>query len=95
MPRRRVVRQRASYREGVEWIACNDNVGEDDPLTAGSDGPAQQAIRDRIASYISTALLADLFGADPAAVAADVFRARARFVRARVPAIDALFSWEK
>lgn len=48
-------RKRASYREGVAWIALNDEPTDLDP--------------DSVASYISTALLADLFGKDTSEVA--------------------------
>jgi hypothetical protein len=88
MPRKPTVTKRATYRHGVEWIALNDNTGDDNPaaLTA-SDGPgAAQAMRERIAGYISTLLLADLFGADPARVAHDIFRVRfENFLDAAVP----------
>lgn len=30
MPRKKTLTKRASYREGVEWIAANDNSGSDD-----------------------------------------------------------------
>ena len=70
--------KRASYREGVEWIALNDNAGDDDPEKCGTDGEAQREMIGNIAGYISTLLLADLFGADPAMVAHDIFRKRAQ-----------------
>jgi len=54
--------KRASYRIGVAWIAQNDEPLDRDP--------------ESIAEYISTQLLADLFGVEPARVAADVLRAR-------------------
>lgn len=60
-----VISQRASYRHGVRWIAHNDDCG----------GGASVA---EIASYISTLLLADLFGADPERVALDIARERQR-----------------
>ena len=53
---------RASYRLGVEWIALNDEPADCDV--------------DNVASYISTCLLADLFGKDTAQVAAAVVRYR-------------------
>lgn len=54
--------KRASYREGVTWIALNDEPLDMDP--------------DSIAGYISTILLADLFGVEAARVAKDVLRRR-------------------
>ena len=40
--------KRASYRQGVFWIAANDNSGSRDTLAD-------------VAGYVSTLLLADLF----------------------------------
>jgi hypothetical protein len=54
--------KRASYREGVAWIALND---EPDDLDAES-----------AAEYISTTLLADLFRKDPDEVGRDIVRYR-------------------
>lgn len=51
-----------SYRFGVEWIATNDDPTERDP--------------DNIKSYISTLLLADLYGRTPESVARDIARFR-------------------
>ncbi len=56
--------KRASYREGVRWIAEND---EPDGLNA-----------DVVAWNISTLLLADLFEKDPLVVATDIVRFRER-----------------
>lgn len=56
--------KRASYRDAVKWIALNDNAGEDTPHNAYAES--------NIAGYISTCLVADLFGKQPAAVAHDV-----------------------
>lgn len=53
------------YRFGVHWIAANDNSGSDDGL-------------DEISGYISTALLADLFGRLTKDVAADIHAERVR-----------------
>ncbi len=78
----RLLLHRASYRAGVAWISLNDNPGDDNPLTCGRDGAAQATMRASIAGYISTLLLADLFGAEPARVAADVFRHRATWMQA-------------
>jgi hypothetical protein len=55
---------RASYRYGVEWIALNDEEAELD--------------LDAIAGYISTSLLADLFGKAPIEVARAIRRYRLR-----------------
>lgn len=52
----------ASYRAGVAWIALNDEPIDTDP--------------ESIAGYISTTLLADLFGVDPAKVGRDIARYR-------------------
>jgi hypothetical protein len=53
---------RASYRKGVAWIAWNDEPEDLDP--------------ENVSGYISTSLLADLFGKDPLDVAKDVVRYR-------------------
>lgn len=57
----------ASYRRGVEWIALNDDAGSDDAR-----------IVEQVRGYISTLLLADLFGKEPREVATDVVRLRMR-----------------
>lgn len=57
--------KRASYREGVAWIACNDDLGSADAMDV-----------EQVAYYISTCLLADLFGKSNEVVAADVVRYR-------------------
>ena len=54
--------RRASYRFGVQWIADNDEPGDLDP--------------EDVAYYVTTLLLADLFGKEPEAVAADIVRRR-------------------
>lgn len=54
--------KRASYRDGIEWIAWND-----EPSLREAD---------EIADSISVALLAHLFGKTPFAVAAAVARCR-------------------
>jgi len=59
--------KRASYREAVQWIASNDAPGDDDALEV-------EAVR----GYISTCLVADLFGVEAERVARDVVRARER-----------------
>lgn len=62
--------KRASYREGIEWIALNDEVGDDEALN--------EAV---VATYISTCLLADLFGVTVERVAEDVVRRRYKIDR--------------
>jgi hypothetical protein len=59
--------KRASYRHGVEIIAINDDNGSPDALNP-----------EVVATYISTCLLADLFGVEPARVARDVVTFRKR-----------------
>ncbi len=54
--------QRASYRDGIAWIALNDDPEDRNP--------------DQIALMISVLLLADLFGIEPEKVAADVIAFR-------------------
>ncbi len=56
--------RRPRYRDGVQWIADNDEGGNMDP--------------ESVAGQISTLLLADLFGVEPERVAKDVVKARAR-----------------
>lgn len=68
-PEIRTRTKRASYREGVAWIALNDEPGDDNP--------------DSVSSYISTALLADLFGKTTEQVARDICRYRDRPVNPR------------
>lgn len=54
--------KRASYREGIDWIALNDEPGTDDPAV--------------VADQISVLLLADLFEKEPEEVAHAVIRHR-------------------
>jgi len=54
--------KRASYRNGVIWIAYNDEPGETDPEAIGS--------------LISVMLLADLFGVDYKKVVKDIVKCR-------------------
>ncbi len=56
--------KRASYRDGVRWIAQNDEPGGQDVYT--------------VAELVSVLLLADLFGKDPEAVAKAVVACRKR-----------------
>lgn len=65
MPRLKVVTKRPTYREAVAWIALNDNTAAGDSV-------------ETIAGYISTLLVADLFGAEPRLVAVDIERCRYR-----------------
>lgn len=53
--------KRASYREACQWIALNDSAGDDD---------------DDVQGFVTTALIADLFGVSDEKVAADVIRLR-------------------
>lgn len=55
---------RASYRYGVRWIAENDE--------------AECMDVEEVAGFISTLLLADLFGKDPDEVARAIVKARRR-----------------
>jgi len=57
----------ASYKHGVSWIAMNDNNGALDAM-----------VTEVVASYISTILLADLFGKTVEHVAKDIVKARMR-----------------
>lgn len=71
MPRKKNLTRRPSYGRAVQWIADNDSPGDDESVP-------------RIAEYISTLLVADLFGARPVQVAIDVVRTRhgkGRFAR--------------
>jgi len=63
--------KRPSYRAAVEWIARNDNAGQD---TAAPAKYAQS--RESVAAYISTVLVADLFDMPVQRVADDVMRKR-------------------
>lgn len=54
---------RASYRHAVQWIAVNDNAG---------NGDTEEEVR----GYVTTGLVADLFGKTDEQVARDVMRAR-------------------
>ncbi len=54
--------KRASYREGVWWVAFNDDPGQLDA--------------EEVRGFVSVLLLADLFGKDEAHVARDVVRLR-------------------
>ncbi len=58
---------RASYREGVAWIADNDEPTESSPY--------------EVSGQISVLLLADLFRKEPRDVAIAVLRHRGRWCR--------------
>ena len=53
----------ASYRKGIEWIALNDDYGATDAFDV-----------DVVSTYISTVLLADLFGKEPLEVAENIVK---------------------
>lgn len=55
--------KRASYWAAVAWIADNDNPGDDEPI-------------DAIAGYMTTLLVADLFGIEADKVATDIWAQR-------------------
>lgn len=59
--------KRASYRHAVAWIAENDDAGSADAVLV-----------EHVASYISTLLVADIFGLDEYRVARDVVRRRTK-----------------
>lgn len=56
--------KRPSYRDGIRWIARNDETAETDPAEIGR--------------LISVCMLADLFGVTEERVAMDVVRERAK-----------------
>lgn len=58
---------RASYRNGIDWIAQNDEPEDLDPET--------------VAFYISSLLLAELFGKDPLEVGRAVVRRRKKLLK--------------
>jgi hypothetical protein len=58
---------RASYRRGVDWIAQNDEPEDLDLFN--------------VSGYISTLLLADLFGKSSDDVAAAIVRRRKKLLR--------------
>lgn len=60
---------RATYRSAVLWIARNDNEGSEERLTESV-----------VETYLTVALVADLFKSTPAEVAKDVVLARKMFV---------------
>lgn len=58
-------RSLTKYALAIEWIAGNDNPGNEDTLH-------------EILDYITTSLVADIFGREPIHVALDVKHARIR-----------------
>jgi hypothetical protein len=63
--------KRASYRDGIFWIAANDDTEwvDHDPEVGGG------------APSVTACLLADLFGVDTERVRADVIKQRAKIDR--------------
>jgi len=57
--------KRQGYKFGVAWIAMNDSPNDGDDVEA-------------VATYVSTLLLADLFGKDNKQVGKDVWEYRQR-----------------
>lgn len=69
----------ATYRDAIAWIAANDGAG-DTP-----EGLSWEQVFDMVDGLVTVCLVADVFGKDQAAVAAEVLRARGfRKPRARV-----------
>lgn len=64
------MKKRPTYRDAVAWIAENDEPLETDEAA--------------VASFLTTVLIADLFGVPEARVAADVMRHRDRAHRQAV-----------
>lgn len=62
--------KRASYREGIAWIANND-------------APADNENAKAVAGYISSCLLADLFGVEAIKVGRAVVRLRRKWAKAK------------
>ncbi len=60
--------KRASYRDAIDFIACNDESAETDPET--------------VQSLASVLLVACIFGTEPERVARDVVRLRAKYTKA-------------
>ena len=57
--------KRASYKEAVAWIAFNDDAGGDEALEI-----------DYVKNYVSTCLVADIFGVTTDKVGEDIIRFR-------------------
>jgi hypothetical protein len=58
----------ANFKQAVQWIALNDNSGDNEPV-------------EDVSGYISVALTADLFGKDPMDVAKKVVWWRKRLLK--------------
>lgn len=58
----------ASYARAVEWVALNDNAGDNEGLES-------------VAGYISVVLIADLWNKSAKTVAQDVLNWRAHWAR--------------
>jgi hypothetical protein len=69
---------RPTLKAAVEWIAVNDNPGE--------DGPGDPNAERRVSEYISTALVADLFDVSPTTIARRVMALRRQEADAKVHA---------
>jgi len=63
---------KASYKTGVDWIARMDESGSDNAL-----------VESVVAEYISTCLLAEVFGHTREKVAKDVVRRRIKIIAFR------------
>lgn len=62
--------KRASYRDAIDWIACNDSAGDNSALDAAT-----------VADLITAALVADIFDVPSQKVGADVVRRRQAIAR--------------
>lgn len=58
----------ASIRHAIQWIAVNDNPGDDHPGNPDAER--------NVAGYISTLLVADIFNRKPERIAAAVMKIR-------------------
>jgi hypothetical protein len=58
-----VTRRHPTLKAAIEWIALNDNAGNGDDLNT-------------IAEYVTTALIADLFGKTPESLAVRILLLR-------------------
>lgn len=61
MPKQRCTPR--GYKFAIQWIADEDNMGDDDPP-------------DVLGGYVSVALVADIYGKDQDEVAKDVYKLR-------------------
>jgi len=58
-------KQRPSLQRAVEWVALNDN-----------DGAFERLDVEEVSGYISTLLIADMWGVEPRFVAEQIVKAR-------------------